>query len=129
MLEGRRHELMREMRTRIRKARTDRAHEHGVRDEVEISDADIQDEIGFTLLQMKAEMLDKIQAALQRISEWTYGVCVDCGDEITEARLRALPFALRCTACEEMREIDERSQHSRPRHETVSLFFESRSRS
>jgi DnaK suppressor protein len=46
-----------------------------------------------------------IDAALQRIGEGTYGECFECGEKITEARLKALPFAVRCRACEEAREL------------------------
>lgn len=40
------------------------------------------------------------EAALTRISDGVYGICGACGVPIAEARLRALPTALRCTACE-----------------------------
>lgn len=44
-----------------------------------------------------------IQAALQRIAKGTYGVCVDCGEEIPVNRLEAVPTALRCMPCETKR--------------------------
>ena len=44
-----------------------------------------------------------IQAALSRIEKGTYGICVDCGIEIPEKRLEAVPTALRCTPCESKR--------------------------
>ena len=53
---------------------------------------------------MKAETLNKINEALARLDEGRYGTCYECGDEIAEARLRALPFAVRCKDCEEERE-------------------------
>ena len=58
-------------------------------DEGEASEVDIQEDIGFALIQMKAETLNKIDAALRRLGEGTYGECCECGDEIPEARLRA----------------------------------------
>ena len=73
-------------------------------DQAEISVVDIQEEIEFALIQMKAETLNQIEAALRRLEDGTYGDCFDCGDEITAARLRALPFAVRCRDCEEARE-------------------------
>ena len=56
------------------------------------------------MLQMKAEMLRKIDEALERLEDRTYGCCYECGEEIAERRLRALPFAVRCKDCEEIRE-------------------------
>ena len=71
-------------------------------DEGESSEVDIQEDIEFALIQMKAETLNKIDAALRRLNEDTYGVCFECGAEIAEQRLRALPFAVRCKDCEEV---------------------------
>ena len=62
-------------------------------------------------MQLKAETLKKIDTALGRIEQGDYGNCFECGGEIAEARLRALPFAVRCRDCEEVRETVDRSQH------------------
>ncbi len=78
--------------------------ERGVADVGETSEADIQDDIEFALIQMKAETLSKIDEALARLEEGAYGNCFECGEEISEQRLRALPFAVRCRECEEVRE-------------------------
>ena len=43
-------------------------------------------------------------AALKRVSDGTYGECVDCGAEIPFKRLRAQPGAERCVACQGRRE-------------------------
>jgi RNA polymerase-binding protein DksA len=40
-----------------------------------------------------------IQSALERIENGTYGACDNCGDDIGEARLRAIPEATRCVNC------------------------------
>jgi DnaK suppressor protein len=45
-----------------------------------------------------------IDAALARIAQGEYGVCVDCGTDIDPKRLQALPFALLCTDCATRRE-------------------------
>ena len=42
--------------------------------------------------------------ALIRLVEGTYGVCVDCGDDIAEARLRTKPEAARCFECQSTRD-------------------------
>jgi DnaK suppressor protein len=41
-----------------------------------------------------------VRAALQRMEEGSYGLCVDCGGEIGLARLQAFPAALRCIDCQ-----------------------------
>ena len=90
------------VRSRIREGRTDRPAE--VRDLAEHSDADVQGGIEFTLLQVRADTLMRIDRALTRLAAGKYGACADCEGEISERRLRALPFAVRCQACEARRE-------------------------
>ncbi len=86
------------------------ANECVVRDEVETSDASIQEEIGFALIGMKSETLRLIEIAIRRLDDGSYGQCLECGGEISEQRLRALPFAGRCRDCEDIREKAVRSQ-------------------
>jgi DnaK suppressor protein len=43
--------------------------------------------------------IHQIQKALKRISEGTYGICSQCGEDIDPKRLEALPTATRCIAC------------------------------
>ena len=91
----------------------------------ESSEADIQEDIEFALIQMKAETLNKINEALGRLEEGLYGNCFECGEEIAEARLRALPFAVRCKDCEEAREVAaERERIWQSRRGGASLFMD-----
>jgi RNA polymerase-binding transcription factor len=46
--------------------------------------------------------LKLIEAALERIDSEEYGVCTDCGNAIASARLEAIPWAVRCIACQEL---------------------------
>ncbi len=41
----------------------------------------------------------QIRSALKRIDSGDYGICVDCGDDIAEKRLKAQPTALHCIDC------------------------------
>jgi DnaK suppressor protein len=108
ILEERRREILSEVKGKMRDVRAVGAGEgQGVLDAAETSEADIQDDIEFALIQMKSETLHKIEEALARLDERTYGYCFECADEISERRLRALPFAVRCKDCEEAREQAE----------------------
>ena len=123
MLQDRRRAMQSEVQSRIRHARTDGRNE--VLDESEHSEADIQDDIEFALIQMKAETLQKIDEALARLEDGTYGNCFECGEEISERRLRALPFAVRCKDCEEAREVaQQRERVQSQRRGAASLFFD-----
>ena len=122
MLEDRRRELVNEVQGKIRDGRRDYNKEREVLDEGESSEVDIQEEIEFALIEMKAETLKKIDAALRRIGEGTYGECFECGEEIPAARLRALPFAVRCKDCEEAREAAELRERMTQRRGSSALF-------
>jgi DnaK suppressor protein len=104
ILEDRRREIQSEVQSRMKDVRADTG-QAGVVDDVETSESDIQDEIEFALIQMKAETLHRINEALERLEEGSYGRCFECGEEIEPRRLRALPFAVRCKDCEEAREV------------------------
>lgn len=106
MLEERRREIVGAMQEKMRDVRAEgnAAPRQDVRDEAESSAADFQDDIEFALLQMKAETLQRIEEALARLEDGSYGCCDECGEDIAERRLRALPFAVRCRDCEERRE-------------------------
>ena len=112
ILEDRLYELTRDVHGRIRDARVDSSNERRVIDQGETSELDAQDELEFALIQMKTETLNKIDEALRKLTEGSYGRCVECGEDIREARLRALPFAVRYKDCEESRELIEQRERS-----------------
>ena len=125
MLEDRRRELMTEVHGRIRDVRADGSKDRDVLDQGESSEVDIQDDIEFALIQMKSETLNKVNEALRRLDEGTYGNCFECGEEIAEARLRALPFAVRCKDCEEARETaEQRERQMANKRGGSTLFFD-----
>ena len=96
-----------------------------VLDAVESSEADIQEDIEFALIQMKSETLNKVNDALARLEQGIYGNCFECGEEIAEKRLRALPFAVRCKDCEEAKEVaEQRERQLAQRRGTSSLFLD-----
>ncbi len=107
MLEERRRELSNEVQGKIRDVRAEGGKDRDVLDPGESSEVDIQEDIEFALIQMKGETLIKVNEALRRLEDGTYGNCFECGDEIAGPRLRALPFAVRCKDCEEARETAE----------------------
>jgi DnaK suppressor protein len=128
MLEERRREIQAEVKGKMRDVREEGAwggKQGEVLDAVESSEADIQDEIEFALIQMKSETLNKIDDALLRLEQGSYGNCFECAEEISERRLRALPFAVRCKTCEEAREAaEQRERQMAARRGGASLFLD-----
>ena len=126
MLEDRRRELMNEVQGKIRDVRAEASDkDHEVLDPGETSEVDIQEDIAFALIQMKAETLNRINEALRRLEEGNYGNCFECGEEIAQARLRALPFAVRCKDCEEAKETaEQRERQQAQRRGSSALFYD-----
>jgi DnaK suppressor protein len=128
MLEERRRELQAEVQGKMRGVREEGTWGgklNEVLDTVESSEADIQEDIEFALIQMKSETLNKVNDALVRLDHGSYGNCFDCGEEIGEKRLRALPFAVRCKDCEEARETaEQRERQMTQRRGASSLFLD-----
>jgi DnaK suppressor protein len=121
MLRERRREMQEDVQSRTRGGRTDRPIEVG--DDVEHSDANIQGDIEFALLSMRAKTLTRIDEALVRLDAGQYGFCFKGESEIPERRLRALPFAVRCQACEERREEEPgRAERLGRQGGSLSLF-------
>jgi DnaK suppressor protein len=109
-----------EVQRRMRDGRIDRPKE--VLDVLEHSDADRSGDIEFALLQMRAETLKRIDEALVRLAAGKYGSCFECEGEISEPRLRALPFAVRCQACEKRRELEQGVARRLDQRGNLSLF-------
>lgn len=52
-----------------------------------------------SLMENEEERLDQIEAALERIEDGSYGLCVECDGRIPKARLNAIPFTSYCVKC------------------------------
>jgi DnaK suppressor protein len=113
MLEERRNEIHEKLRS-LRETLPAEVVE--VRDPEERSVADFVQEVDFALMEMKSATLAKIDEALRRLEEGVYGVCAECGQEISEARLAAVPFASMCRDCQEQWESEEREERVRLQH-------------
>lgn len=130
MLQSRRDEIAAEVQERMRDVRTSKGDKlTHVLDDIESSEADIQEDIEFALIQMKSDTLSKINDALARLELGTYGNCSACNAEIAEKRLRALPFAVRCRDCEDAKELVERRERERAHRQSPMpmagmLFFD-----
>lgn len=105
MLTTRQVAVQNDVQNRIRDGRASRFT--GVGDSLDQCDAGINVEIAFELIQMRTEMLTGIEAALVRLDAGQYGFCLECEEEIAARRLHALPFAVRCQACEGRREQEQ----------------------
>ncbi len=58
-----------------------------------------EQELTLSLVGSEKEVLDKIELALERIADGSYGKCEDCGKKIPESRLEAIPYTSVCVQC------------------------------
>jgi DnaK suppressor protein len=65
-------------------------------------------ELAIRNLDRESNMLRNVRAALRRIEEGNFGVCLHCEEEISPKRLNAVPWAPFCIQCQE---IADRSQN------------------
>ncbi len=61
---------------------------------------DVDREITGTLLRGARQALADIEAARTRMTDGTYGRCVECGTQLPIARLEVLPYVALCIACQ-----------------------------
>jgi DnaK suppressor protein len=72
---------------------------------------DLLQTIGTKKIDIRQEELIKMDTAERKLNDGTYGTCEECGEEISEERLAALPYAIRCLQCEER--FEETGIHGR----------------
>jgi DnaK suppressor protein len=127
ILEDHRQHLQRSLAARLSDVR-----EHIDRDRqvIQASDAadasasDLEQHCGVALAELAAQSLRQVDQALRRLESGEYGLCMECDEPIAGKRLKALPFAVRCRDCEELRELGERGGRTSARSHESSLAFD-----
>lgn len=74
--------------------------------------ATLESDRNFTLRirDRERKLIGKINEALERIDTGTYGICDECGEDISEARLKARPVTTLCIDCKKKQEMDEKAR-------------------
>ena len=81
-----------------------------ISDEADLANSTVAQQVSFSIREKEMNKLRRIDAALERIEEGTYGLCVESGDEIEFKRLETQPWAEWCL---EVAEEKEREQSQR----------------
>ncbi|MCS7203740.1 MAG: TraR/DksA C4-type zinc finger protein [Thermodesulfovibrio sp.] len=110
MLNKMKEQILQEAKEEIRKFQTAERRQiiETVMDDADLSVIDLSEDISLKQLSAHRDVLKKIEQALRKLDEGTYGVCEMCGDEIPEERLKILPFAIYCRDCQERIEMMEK---------------------
>lgn len=76
-------------------------------DEVDLVTAQKEEQLSDRLNERNLLFLKKVEAAKQKIADGTYGICEDCGADISQKRLLARPTASLCIGCQEEKEKEK----------------------
>ncbi len=93
--------------------------ENAIKNELSLSKDDLADETDLTVSEMnqnlmfklrdrERQLLSKIDQALHRMDQGTFGTCEDCEEPIEPRRLEARPVSTLCIACKEREEHKEK---------------------
>ncbi|MFH1831966.1 MAG: TraR/DksA family transcriptional regulator [bacterium] len=89
------------MTTILTKSTQERVTEDQVQDSGDEALSLSMEKIKNSLEQTEIDELRLIDDALKRISRGEFGLCIDCGEAISEKRLENSPYAARCIVCQE----------------------------
>jgi DnaK suppressor protein len=67
-------------------------------------------ELSTRSLERESTLLREVRAALDRIADGSYGVCPHCEEEISQKRLKAVPWATLCIACQEQSDRNRQTE-------------------
>ena len=77
-------------------------------DEMDLASSEYLQSFTFRLRGREKVFLDKIQKAIEKIENGSFGVCDDCGEKISVKRLEARPETTLCIRCKEDQERVEK---------------------
>lgn len=108
---SKRDEIIKEARNEIKKNVKVEARQivESALDDGDLSVIDLSQDIALKRLGAHRENLIKIDEALRKIQDGTYGVCDECGELISSGRLKVMPSAIYCRDCQEKREELEKA--------------------
>jgi DnaK suppressor protein len=117
MLLGKRQEIIREIEESLGQSLTEDQQRRleSARDVGDQALMDLERELGISLMEMRNRRRQSIDEALTRLHEGTYGICAECGVEISEKRLQAVPFAKLCVGCQSRAELLEKIEREEDR--------------
>ena len=93
-----REELLKDLNRDVRSERTD--FDTDIGDFYDNADTERGRQLFHLLSGREREKLNAIDEALLRIADGTYGTCEECGKKIHKERLKIMPFARNCVACQ-----------------------------
>lgn len=94
---------------RVRQARA-AEHEGGEEDAPDLGDralSTMSRDLNYQLTATERDILRRVEDALKRIQDGSFGACTSCGKQVQPGRLAAVPWARHCIACQELQDRGE----------------------
>lgn len=82
-------------------------------DEADLASSTINQQVSFSIREKEMNKLRRIDAALGRIEDGSYGFCLESGDEIEQKRLETQPWAEFCIEVAEEKEREQAQRYHR----------------
>jgi DnaK suppressor protein len=98
------------------RAAGDSIHIQQVADPVDMTQQAVDRDIAVQILDRESTLVRRLRSAIDRIDDGSYGICLECEEEIAPKRLRAIPCAELCISCQ------ERADASATRREGRGVF-------
>ncbi len=94
-------ERRKQLEEQLQRLSTEKVTDDQVQDPGDQALSSTMENLRSSLQDTELQEYKRIMQALQKIDDGTYGICIDCGGEISEKRLTSYPNAARCLACQE----------------------------
>jgi DnaK suppressor protein len=89
---------------------TVKSNEEPSSDPMDQASDNVERDFMLRLRDRESKLIDKIKEALERIENGTFGICEECGEQISVKRLRARPMTTLCIECKHEQEAAEKRE-------------------
>ena len=84
--------------------------QEGLFDFTDQASVESERDLNYRINERERRLMAKIQEALNRLDSDTFGICEECGEDISEKRLKARPVTTLCISCKKEQEAMERAR-------------------
>jgi DnaK suppressor protein len=76
-------------------------------DPVDMTKEAVDRDIAVQILDRETALIRRLRSAIDRIDDGSYGICLECEEEIARKRLKAIPWAELCISCQERVDVSK----------------------
>ena len=98
----------------LRQAPGDSIRIHQVADPIDMTRQAADHDVAVQIINRESAIVRGLRSAIDRISDGSYGICLQCEGEIAPKRLKAIPWAELCLHCQEQADALANQRESLP---------------